>query len=329
MLVIGGVTRLTGSGLSIVTWKPVVGAIPPLSDADWRDAFGAYQQTPQFRLMNSGMSLVDFKRIFFWEYVHRLIGRVLGFVFLVPVAYFAWKRALPSRILRPLAVAFALGAFQGFLGWFMVKSGLVDMPHVSHYRLAAHLSLALIVLGVLFWTWLDVGDAAPVSVSPALRFALRVVAALLALQIVYGAFTAGLHAGIGYNTFPSMHGQWTPPGGFRSPFEDGATVQWTHRVVGTLLVFAAGAVAVASRGAPKRARRAVTAVAHGALLQYGLGVTTLVLHVPLAAAALHQVGACLLWLAVLRALYICEGRTKAVVPDYVGSSSDVGPRRAT
>lgn len=308
MLIIGGVTRLTGSGLSIVSWKPVVGAIPPLSERDWHDAFSAYQATPQYRLINAGMSLDDFKRIFFWEYVHRLLGRILGILYIVPLAYFAWRRMLPKRIHKPLWAALALGGFQGFVGWFMVKSGLVDMPSVSHYRLASHLSLALIVLAVLFWIWLDLGESKPACVSSSLGLGLRALFVLLSIQIVYGAFTAGLHAGLGYNSFPTMHGSWLPPGGIRSPFADPTTVQWIHRVLGTLLLIAAIAIAVAARTAPARARKALTLVAAVALGQYGLGVTTLVLFVPISLAALHQFGACLLWLAVLHACFVARVR---------------------
>jgi cytochrome c oxidase assembly protein subunit 15 len=312
MVVLGGVTRLTGSGLSIVEWRPVVGTIPPLSDADWREAFRAYQETPQYRLLNAGMSLGDFQRIFFWEYVHRLVGRLLGVVFAGPLVYFAFTRSLSRALVRRLALIFGLGGLQGALGWFMVKSGLVDMPSVSHYRLAAHLSLALVVLSALFWTWLDQREAGAGPVARPLRLALVGVTALLALQIVYGAFTAGLHAGVGYNTFPLMHGRLVPPDAtvldpaWRNAFENRAMVQLLHRTFGALLVVAVSATAWIARRAPEAVRSAVRLVVVGVLAQFGLGVATLLLVVPVSVATVHQLGACLLLLAVLRALYVAR-----------------------
>jgi cytochrome c oxidase assembly protein subunit 15 len=312
MVVIGGITRLTGSGLSIVEWRPVTGILPPLSDADWGDAFGAYQRTPQYRLLNGGMQLAQFQRIFFWEYVHRLVGRLLGVVFLVPLVGFVLKRSLSGALARRLAVVFALVVLQGGLGWFMVKSGLVAAPNVSHYRLAAHLTLALVVLGALFWTWLDlrtrssVAVPVPVPVRAALRFALHGVTALLALQIVYGAFTAGLHAGVGYNSFPKMHGRWVPfealalVPAWRNAFENPATVQFLHRAFGSLLVVTTATLALLARAAPRAVWRATLVLVGGVLVQFSLGVATLVLVVPVSFAALHQLGACLLVLAVLR-----------------------------
>lgn len=312
MLVLGGVTRLTGSGLSIVEWRPITGAIPPLSEEDWRAAFLAYQDTPQYRLLNEGMSLAEFQRIFAWEYVHRLVGRLLGLVFVLPLGHFVLTRSIDPSHVRRLLVVLALGALQGGLGWFMVKSGLTDAPNVSHYRLAAHLTLALVVLGTLFWTWLDMSDhdASDHDALPTrarLRFALHAVAGLLVLQIVYGAFTAGLHAGIGYNTFPMMHGRWIPPDAFalepawRNALENRAAVQLIHRALGALLVLSILATALLARRAPRDTRRAVQVLAVGVLVQFALGVATLILVVPVPIAALHQLGACLLLLAVLRA----------------------------
>lgn len=307
MVVLGGVTRLTGSGLSIVEWRPLTGAIPPLSEEDWREAFRAYQETPQYRLLNAGMSLAEFQRIFLWEYVHRLVGRILGVVFVLPLGHFAFSRSISPDHARRLFVVLALGALQGGLGWFMVKSGLIDAPNVSHYRLAAHLTLALVVLGTLFWTWLDLSGRDPSPVEGRLRFALHAVTGLLALQIVYGAFTAGLHAGIGYNTFPTMHGRWIPPDAFaldptwRNAFENRAAVQLVHRALGALLVLAITATAVLARHAPREVKRTIQVLVAGVLVQFALGVATLVLVVPLPVAALHQLGACLLLLAVLRA----------------------------
>lgn len=306
MLVVGGITRLTGSGLSIVEWRPVTGAVPPLSDAAWRDAFEAYQTSPQYRLVNAGMTLDAFKRIYAWEYAHRLLGRVLGLVFLVPWAYFAVKGALSRTFTAKLLFGFGLGGMQGALGWLMVASGLVDVPHVSHYRLAAHLALALVVLGYLFWIWLDLrgaGAGAPRRV----RVVLAALAVLLAVQIVYGAFTAGLHAGVGYNTFPKMHGAWVPVDAmalspaWRNVVGNPALVQFIHRAIGALIACTALVLVVVARGACASVRRAIGLVVLATLVQFGLGVATLVLVVPLSLAALHQLGGCVLYLATLYA----------------------------
>ncbi|MBL8608855.1 MAG: COX15/CtaA family protein [Myxococcales bacterium] len=306
MVVVGGVTRLTGSGLSIVEWRPVTGAVPPLTDGAWEEAFAAYRTSPQFRLVNASMSLPDFKRIFFWEYVHRLLGRVLGVVFVVPFVWFLRRRALAPRHARVLGVALALGALQGLVGWLMVKSGLVDVPRVSHYRLATHLGLALTLLGVLSWVLFDLrGDGG--GASPRVRAALTLVLGLLGAQIFYGALTAGLRAGVGYNTFPTMHGRWFPVDGLAlSPtwtnwVENPATVQFTHRALALALLVAVGVTAWLAR----RDRPAIVAATRAlgvlALAQATLGVVTLVLVVPIGIAAAHQLGACVLLLAALRA----------------------------
>lgn len=310
MVAVGGITRLTGSGLSIVEWKPLVGAIPPLTDRDWDEAFRTYQQFPQYKLLGASMTLAEFKRIFFWEYAHRLLARVLGLVFFVPWAYFAARRAFTKAFSVRLLAALGLGGLQGAVGWFMVKSGLVDEPNVSHYRLAAHLSIALLVLGYVFWLVLDLrGGPARTVPSRRVRAALGVVLVLLVAQIVYGAFTAGLHAGIGYNTFPTMQGQWIPPEAlalepaWRNAFANRATVQLLHRVLGTLLVASIGlAWGLARAGAVDRTiRRSINWLLGAAAAQFALGVATLLFVVPLGLAAAHQLGACLLFLFALRA----------------------------
>lgn len=310
MVAVGGITRLTGSGLSIVDWKPLVGAIPPLTDRDWDEAFQRYQEFPQYKVLADGMTLAAFKRIFFWEYVHRLIGRLIGIVFVVPWAYFAARRAFaPSMSIRLLG-ALGLGGLQGALGWFMVKSGLVDVPHVSHYRLAAHLSLALLVLGYVFWLLLDVrAIRSEAPASRRLRAALRVVLVLLAAQIVYGALTAGLHAGIGYNTFPTMQGYWVPPEtlalrpAWLNVVENRTTVQLVHRVLGTLLFASIATVWAIVRFRPIEAplRRSIHLLLAVVAAQFALGVATLVLVVPIVLAVAHQLGACVLFLVVVRA----------------------------
>jgi len=307
MVLVGGITRLTGSGLSIVEWKPITGAVPPLSDDAWREAFDAYRTSPQFRLENSAMTLAEFERIFFWEFVHRLLGRLLGLAFVVPFVWFLARRAIPRRQARILAAALALGALQGLVGWLMVKSGLVAVPRVSHYRLATHLGIALTLLGVLAWVLFDLrgegGDA-----SPRVRRALRGVLAVLGAQIVYGALTAGLRAGIGYNTFPTMHGRWFPADGLAlSPawtnwVENPATVQLSHRALALALVTAVIATAWLARRERPAVRAAVRALLVATLVQAALGVATLVYVVPLGLAVAHQLGACALLLAAVRAM---------------------------
>lgn len=306
MVVVGGITRLTGSGLSIVEWRPVTGALPPLSDAGWQEAFEAYRSSPQYRLVNIGMTLAEFKRIFAWEYGHRLLGRLLGVVFLVPWAYFVARGALSRRFSAKLLIGFALGAFQGLVGWLMVASGLVHEPRVSHYRLAAHLTLAFVLLGYLFWTWLDLRETGEPT-ARRVRLPLRLFLFPLGAQIVYGAFTAGLHAGVGYNTFPTMHGAWVPRGAlaltpaWRNAVENPATVQFVHRALGALVAAAAIAIVVVARRSTRTVRSAVTLLGAVVMLQFALGVMTLLLVVPVSLGVLHQLGACALFLAALQA----------------------------
>src|SRR5262245_53532729 len=219
MVVVGGITRLTGSGLSIVHWKPVTGMVPPLSQADWSELFTQYQRSPQFREVNASMTLEGFKRIFFWEYVHRLLGRLVGFAVLVPLLYFAAKRALSRELAARVFGLFVLGALQGALGWYMVASGLVDDPRVSHYRLAAHLLLAFATGALTLWVALGVGSSrGSLRRVPAAGAALALLALSL-VQCVWGAFMAGTHAGYYVGTFPDMNGRYAP-----TPFFTGDSV---------------------------------------------------------------------------------------------------------
>lgn len=303
---VGGVTRLTESGLSIVDWQPLIGAIPPLTSEEWDAAFVAYQQFPQFQKVNHAMTMAEFKYIFFWEYLHRNLGRLIGMAFFVPFMVFLIRRRIPRPLMPKLIVGFVLGGLQGALGWYMVKSGLVDLPRVSHYRLAAHLSLALFILVYLFWLTLRLwpkvqwGADVPTKVR---RFS-YVLTALISLQIIYGAFTAGLRAGIGFNTFPKMNGFWIPPGwDYLQPvwlnlFENPVTVQFIHRCMAWCLL-------AAVTGFWFYARRKVTTPAqrfgvNGMLVMMGvqflLGVMTLLYIVPVSLASMHQLGACVLLL---------------------------------
>lgn len=307
MAVIGAVTRLTESGLSIVEWAPIKGALPPLSDQAWADAFAAYKATPEYLYKNSGMSLDAFKAIFFWEWLHRLWGRLIGLVFAAGLVWFWWRGGISARLRLQLLGLLVLGGLQGALGWFMVMSGLVDRPSVSHYRLAAHLGLAVLLYALILWT--AYGLALPrlggFAKASALRRHAAIAIGCVAVTMCWGAFVAGLDAGQVYNTFPLMDGQVLPAEAFTiipawlNLFDNTALVQFTHRwlAIGTALVvlalaFRCRGTAVAGWGA---------AVGAMVLVQLGLGVSTLLLHVPVALGAMHQAGALLL-LAFLLAL---------------------------
>ena len=311
-VIVGGVTRLTGSGLSMVDWEPVRGVVPPLSAEGWEREFAAYRDSPEYRLVNRGMSLSEFKRIFWFEYTHRLLGRVIGLVFIVPFAVFLWRRIIPPALVPRLLLIFALGGAQGLLGWWMVQSGLVDVPRVSPYRLTAHLTLAVLVYGLTLWTALSLlrpgtGASEPASGSGAGlgRWAVAVLA-LASLTLLSGGFVAGLDAGLVHNTFPRMGSDWIPPDLFAaSPwwlnlFENRTTVQFDHRVLAYLLLVAVTALWwVCARHAPESARRWAHVGFAAVWVQAMLGVATLLLFVPIPLAALHQANALVLFTALL------------------------------
>jgi len=312
MVVVGGITRLTESGLSIVEWAPILGVIPPLNEADWQAAFAQYQHSPQYRLVNAGMSLSEFKTIFFWEYVHRLLGRGVGLVFLLPFLFFWLSGCFGSTLARRLLVALFLGGLQGLLGWFMVKSGLVDEPRVSHYRLAAHLGLAFLIMCYLLWVLLGIlHEAAPVVRRHPLRGLLGLIAGVTLLQIVYGAFVAGLRAGGLFGTFPLMGDRWIGVGVMElSPWwlnllESHATVQFVHRWLGTVLLALVVWLWVRARAGlcDRHQLRSVYLLAVAVIVQFFLGVFTLVNGVPLAAAVMHQGCASLVLLGVVYAWF--------------------------
>ena len=216
MVILGGVTRLTGSGLSMVEWDPIFGVVPPLDQQAWEEVFAKYQQSPEYRKINIGMDLGGFKSIYWFEFSHRILGRSIGAVFLIPFLYFMFRRKLAASLVPRLGFAFVLGGLQGLLGWYMVKSGLIDNPHVSQYRLTAHLSLALLIYAYLLWILYDLlfKQRQP-SVNPAgLKTAAKFLLGLAAVTIVSGGFVAGLKAGHAYNTFPKMGDQWLPPAGW-------------------------------------------------------------------------------------------------------------------
>lgn len=315
VVVVGGITRLTLSGLSIVDWDPLVGVIPPLSESAWQEAFARYQQFPEYRSWRGDMTLDQFKSIYFWEYLHRLLARTIGLVFVVPFVVF-WARGWLDRpLLRRALLLFGLGTLQGLMGWLMVQSGLVDRPAVSHYRLAAHLSLAFLIFGLALWLIreLSVGEErVPVDVQARhlMERGLAVVGTLLAVQIVWGAFVAGLRGGKFYPTFPLMGGRWVPRELFY--LDDRAlnfianpiAVQWAHRVIGTALLLAVLAFVFAVLRAPTDAhsRRYSVALLVMVAVQYALGILTLLARVPVSLGVAHQATALLLfavWLAWL------------------------------
>lgn len=300
MVGLGGLTRLTGSGLSMVEWNPHH-VLPPLNQDQWAEAFALYRATPQFQLVNSAMDLAGFQGIFWLEYVHRLWGRLIGLVFAVPFLWFAFTGALSRPLAARLGAVLALGAAQGGLGWYMVASGLVDRPEISHFRLAAHLVLALVLLGLLLWLALDM--ARPVArPAPDTRRARRVLLGLLGLvvaTIVWGAFVAGLHGGRIHNTFPLMEGAWFPVEGlrlhpaWRNAMENPAAVQYVHRVLALTTLVCLTLFGLWSRHArlPAAARTPLAVAALWVWGQAGLGIATLLLAVPVPLAALHQMGA--------------------------------------
>lgn len=324
-VVIGGITRLTESGLSITEWKPVTGVVPPLSTAAWQAEFAKYQQIPEYRQFGAGMTLADFQRIYFWEYLHRLWARIVGLAFLAPFLWFLARRRIPQGYRGRLWLLLLLLAGQGALGWFMVKSGLTQRTDVSQYRLAAHLGLALVIFALAVWTTADLwprrnGSAA--SVPPWLVHSLMAGAALVLLTALAGAFVAGLDAGRAYNTFPLMGGRLVPSGYFaltpwyRNLFENGAAVQFNHRVLGLSVVLMAVGIRLAlpaETGAV--VRRLVTLMAAAALGQMVLGILTLLFAVPVALGAVHQAGAVVVFTCALLAAHAgrSAGRARPLV----------------
>jgi len=307
MVMIGGITRLTWSGLSITEWQPVTGIVPPLSAAAWQAEFEKYRQIPQYKLLNAGMSLADFQTIYLWEYVHRLWGRLIGFVYLLPFIYFLIRGRIPRQLAWPLAGIFALGAAQGGLGWWMVKSGLADRIEVSQYRLTAHLALALVIYAATLWAALGLLYAPSRGATAGFRRGADIVLGLVSLTIAAGGFVAGLNAGLTYNTFPLMDGSFVPAGYaqlqpfVRNWFENVAAVQFDHRILAMTTVAAIIALWIAGWAAalPPPTRRVLHVLLAVAVLQLSLGISTLLLVVPIPLAAAHQAGAVLLLTAAI------------------------------
>jgi cytochrome c oxidase assembly protein subunit 15 len=315
MILLGGVTRLTNSGLSMVEWKPLMGIVPPLSEQGWQETFDKYRQFPEYQKVNRGMSVEEFKSIFMFEYLHRLLGRLIGVLFLLPLLYFAWRGRIGQGLMPKLVVLFFLGGCQGLLGWYMVKSGLVDNPRVSQYRLTAHLGLAVAIYAYMIWLAFDLlfrsPDARGGQRRPYARWS-RVLAGLVYLMILSGGLVAGTRAGFAYSTWPLMGDTFIPRGLYAGTpawldmFEDITTVQFNHRMFAYLLVLLIGifAALVYRSGVGGRARLAVGLLLLVLAAQVTLGISTLLLHVPVVLAAAHQGGAMLLLTAMLFASHV-------------------------
>jgi cytochrome c oxidase assembly protein subunit 15 len=312
MIGLGGATRLTGSGLSIMEWDPIMGALPPMSDAEWQRLFALYKAIPQYALVNEGFGLAGFKQIFWLEWTHRLWGRLMGVALIVPLAWFAWKGAIRRDLVPRLAVLFVLGGLQGAVGWFMVASGFFpDSTTVSPYRLVVHLAFALVLYAALLWTALGEWRPERTASPRGLRRVAWGLVTLASLTILAGGFVAGLHAGLTYNTFPLMDGRLFPDGyAALTPFlrnltENIPAVQFDHRLMATLTLLAilATAYRFLPRLAPGPPARSLFALALVALAQYALGVTTLLWMVPPALGTLHQVVAVLVLSAAIALLH--------------------------
>jgi len=302
IVVLGGLTRLTHSGLSMVEWKPVTGWLPPLTEAEWEETFAKYRQYPEYQKINKGMTLNEFKGIFWLEFIHRVWGRIIGIAFFVPFVFFLAKGWVSGPLVRHLGAIFVLGGLQGGLGWFMVKSGLVDRPDVSQYRLAAHLCLALVIFAYVMWVGLRLKFPDLHLVPGRFRRGANGLIALIFVTIFSGALVAGLDAGLVYNTFPFMDGDLIPEGLFdQTPllanfFENIITVQFEHRVLAilTLVLVLYYVVRLHQAEPPPSIRTAATALGAMAVVQVLLGITTLLLVVPVSIAAIHQAGAVVL-----------------------------------
>ncbi|WP_219895327.1 COX15/CtaA family protein [Aquisediminimonas profunda] len=317
MVVVGGITRLTESGLSITEWKPVSGAVPPLNEAAWQEAFAKYQQIPEYQLINKGMTLAQFKFIYFWEFIHRLLGRLIGVAFALPLAWFALRRAIPNGYGWRLSALLALGGLQGAIGWWMVASGLTLRTDVSHYRLATHLLTALFILGGLIWTALDLKALAA---SPASRPARLTgfgicVLVILAIQLLFGAYTAGLNAGLVTSQWPLMNGSFFPGAtqagrsAVDAIFNDPAIIHFIHRWWAWVVV---AALVLLARLVKAAGSRRVSIAIHSAFgTQIILGIATVMTGVSLPIAVLHQAVGALVVAATVWGIHVIGRNTES------------------
>lgn len=325
MVTVGGITRLTGSGLSITEWAPILGAIPPLNEEDWIKHFSLYQTTPQYIKINYAMTLHEFKWIFFWEYLHRLIARLIGIVVLIPAIYFYVSKQISPKLFKRVLIGFGLGGLQGLMGWIMVMSGLVDLPSVSHFRLAAHLLLALTILSYFTFTTMSYASGfyefknttpSTHKMSPLFKG----IVLLFILQLTYGAFTAGLKAGLGFNTFPLMDGGLIAGNAFNMEpawinyFENSSLIQFIHRSIGWILLLLSGhlfaknlkpsfSFVPSEKNAPLVKRKSVQ-FAMGIWVQFILGVATLLSMVSIPLAVLHQFWGAILVVLLTRYYFV-------------------------
>lgn len=309
MVVVGGITRLTHSGLSMTDWNLISGAIPPLNEAEWQNTFEQYKQFPEYQKVNKGMELSEFKAIFFWEYLHRLIGRTIGLVFIIPFLIFWRRKRFPKGVMPKMVFIFLLGAFQGFLGWWMVKSGLVDRPEVSHLRLAAHLISAFALIAYTYWVLLELYYQKPLPAHHKLNRWVRWILPLVVLQIVYGAFVAGLKAGLLCPTFPAMcnvanllEGNWTGNLAVGMPEHlVKLNLQNLHRLLAYVVYGVIALLAIKSKSwkLSDAAQKGVNALFLLVNIQFALGVFTILYQVPVLLGVLHQFGALVLLLSIV------------------------------
>jgi len=312
MVIIGGVTRLTHSGLSMVNWNLFMGVIPPLNEFQWQETFELYKQSPEFKKINFNYTLSDFKSIFFWEYLHRLIGRFLGLVFIIPFIYFLIKKRLSKKLILQSIVLFCLGALQGAIGWWMVKSGLVDKPDVSHYRLAVHLLTAFLTCAFTFWVALPLIFPEKRKGNTTLYKRAFLLFVLVVIQIIYGAFVAGLNAGIGFNSWPKMNGEWVPQAVYsleplwKNFIEAPYGIQFTHRTLALIIVSFVMFMWYKGRKleVKNKQKTSLSILLSLVVLQSILGVFTLILVVPISLAVLHQVGSFFLLMSVVYSLFV-------------------------
>lgn len=323
MIVIGGITRLTESGLSIVHWKPISGIVPPLNEKAWQTEFEHYQNSPEFQLKNNHFTLDNFKKIFFWEYLHRFLGRLTGIIFIIPFLYFSFTRKIKDpKLFKNLLIILLLGALQGYAGWYMVQSGLVENPRVSHYRLAIHLGLALILLSFIVWEILKIRIPIINYVYPKhrkIRNLLRIAFLLLGTQIIFGAFMSGLKAGFVYPTFPKMGREWLPESvinafkeiGLMSLVENPISVQFIHRWLGASILLFILWVFIKSRRELISAKqsKSIKMILHTTTLQFILGVLTILFSVPIFLGVIHQFVAVLLLMSLVVSYYLFKYKT--------------------
>jgi len=321
MVIVGGATRLTDSGLSIVEWRPVTGAVPPLSEAHWQAEFEKYKTIPEYEEVNWGMSLDEFKEIYWWEWGHRFLGRLIGFAFLIPLIFFIATRRVDRALATRLGVLFVLGGLQGALGWWMVSSGLSARVDVSQYRLAAHLALALLLFAALLWTAFDLISAPRVNRSSLTNFAFALAGGVYA-QMIFGAFVAGLRAGRTFNTWPLMDGKVFPDGyfsgapGFSDLFETAAASQFNHRLGAYALAAAAAGFFMIARKTDLAGRAKFVAIA--VAFQIALGVWTVLAATPIALGLAHQAGALIVFAL---ALFAAHGSIRSISITGASSSS--------